>query len=201
MMFVSRLRLFAVCATTAGALAAGCSHPSDPLAYTRNEFARTDTYSRGYPKAPEMVCEAGKRSLLSQGYTLADAGPRSLEGHKQFQSGDNYKEITFRLVCEPDHGGTTRSIAFVNAVESTFALKKTNNSASVGVGLLGSVSMPFTSSDDSMVKTGSETIASDDFYSRFFALLEQYMPSAAPAPQGEAAAPAPKTPEGQPRSP
>lgn len=148
-----------------------------------------------------MVCEAGKRSLLSQGYTLADAGPRSLEGHKQFQSGDNYKEITFRLVCEPDHGGTTRSIAFVNAVESTFALKKTNNSASVGVGLLGSVSMPFTSSDDSMVKTGSETIASDDFYSRFFALLEQYMPSAAPAPQGEAAEPAPKTPEGQPRSP
>lgn len=200
MRFVFRLRRFAVCAATA-ALAAGCSTPNDPLAYTRNEFARTDTYSRAYPKTPEMVCEAGKRSLLSQGYTLADAGARSLEGHKQFQSGDNYKEITFRLVCEPDHAGTTRSIAFVNAVESTFALKKTNNSASVGVGLLGSVSMPFSSSDDSMVKTGSETIASNDFYSRFFALLEQYMPSASPAPQGEAAPPAPKTPEGQAKSP
>ncbi|MBN9478093.1 MAG: hypothetical protein ABS43_29545 [Bordetella sp. SCN 67-23] len=201
MRFVFRLRRFAVCAAAAGALTAGCSAPNDPLAYTRNEFARTDTYSRAYPKTPEMVCEAGKRSLLSQGYTLADAGARSLEGHKQFQSGDNYKEITFRLVCEPDHAGTTRSIAFVNAVESTFALKKTNNSASVGVGLLGSVSMPFSSSDDSMVKTGSETIASNDFYSRFFALLEQYMPSASPAPQGEATPPAPKAPEGQTKAP
>lgn len=189
---VLRLWLRLACAAAVGAMAAGCSHPSDPLAYTRNEFARTDTFSRSYPKTPEVVCEAGKRSLLSQGYTLTDSGARSLEGHKQFQSGENYKEITFHLVCEPDHAGADRSLAFVNAVESTFALKKTNNSASVGVGLLGSVSMPFSSSDDSMVKTGSETIASDDFYGRFFTLLEQYMPSTAPA------APASAPPSGQP---
>ncbi|MDX3937440.1 DUF2242 domain-containing protein, partial [Stenotrophomonas sp.] len=162
-----------LCAAALGAVAS-CSSPPDPLAYTRNEFAQTDTYSRTYPVPPETVCEAGKRSLLSQGYTLATADGRSLEGHKQFQHGEHYKEITFRLVCEPDHGGKTGALAFVNAVESTFALKKTNNSASVGVGLLGSVSMPFTSSDDSMVKVGSETIASEDFYRRFFGLLERY---------------------------
>jgi len=183
-----------LCAAAIGALAAGCSRPPDPLAYTRNEFSQTDTFSRPYPVPPETVCEAGKRSLLSQGYTLADAGARSLEGHKQFQNGENYKEITFRLVCEPDHAGKDHAIAFVNAVESTFALKKSNSSASVGVGLLGSVSMPFTSSDDSMVKTGSETIASEDFYRRFFTLLERYIPSTAPAGAGGASPASPSSP-------
>lgn len=182
-------RLMAACAAATGILAAGCSRPPDPLAYTRDEFAQTDTFSRPYPVPPETVCEAGKRSLLSQGYALTDAGARSVEGHKQFQNGERYKEIAFRLVCEPDYGSRDSAIAFVNAVESTFALKKANSSASVGVGLLGSVSMPFTSSDDSMVKTGSETISSEDFYRRFFTLLERYIPSTSPSDPPDTPAP------------
>jgi len=54
-------------------------------------------------------------------------------------------------------------------------LKKSNNSASLGVGAIGSVSLPFTSSNDSMVKVTSETISSEPFYDRFFDLVSRYL--------------------------
>jgi hypothetical protein len=38
--------------------------------------------------------------------------------------------------------------------------------------VLGSVSMPIGSSDDSMVKVASETVAAPQFYERYFALVE-----------------------------
>jgi hypothetical protein len=65
---------------------------------------------------------------------------------------------------------------FANALQDRYALKKTNNSASLGVGVLGSVSMPIGSSDDSMVKVASETVSSAKFYERFFALVELFLP-------------------------
>ena len=55
------------------------------------------------------------------------------------------------------------------------SLKKSNNSASLGVGVLGSVSLPFTSSSDAMVKIASETISSESFYDRFFDLVRRYL--------------------------
>jgi hypothetical protein len=61
-------------------------------------------------------------------------------------------------------------------LQDRYALKKTNNSASLGVGVLGSVSMPIGSSDDSMVKVASETVSSAKFYERFFALVELFLP-------------------------
>jgi hypothetical protein len=61
-------------------------------------------------------------------------------------------------------------------LQDRYALKKTNNSASVGVGVLGSVSMPIGSSDDSMVKVASETVSSPKFYERFFTLVELFLP-------------------------
>jgi hypothetical protein len=42
--------------------------------------------------------------------------------------------------------------------------------------VLGSVSMPIGSSDDSMVKVASETVAAPQFYERYFALVEGYLP-------------------------
>jgi hypothetical protein len=190
------------CLALAAALGGCASSQKDPLAYTHSEFAQTDTYLRAFPMPADYVCEGGRRALLSQGYALTDnaANSHQVEGHKQFQnSADNHREITFRLVCEADRGQSAHTIAFVSAVESRYSLKKTNNSASLGVGLLGSVSMPFGSSDDSMVKVGSETIDSSSFYDRFFALLERYVPpepptpaQAASEPEAPAPAPAPK---------
>jgi hypothetical protein len=65
---------------------------------------------------------------------------------------------------------------FANALQDRYALKKINNSASLGVGVLGSVSMPIGSSDDSMVKVASETVSAAKFYERFFALVELFLP-------------------------
>ena len=42
-------------------------------------------------------------------------------------------------------------------------------------GVLGSVSLPFSSGDDSLVKVASETISSEVFYDRFFALVRNYL--------------------------
>jgi hypothetical protein len=79
---------------------------------------------------------------------------------------------------------------FANALQDRYALKKTNNSASVGVGVLGSVSMPIGSSDDSMVKVASETVSSAKFYERFFALVELFLP-----PEAKKAAHIPEKPK------
>ena len=61
------------------------------------------------------------------------------------------------------------------ALQDRYTLKKSANSASLGVGALGSVSLPFSSGSDSMVKVGSETIAKDTFYDSFFDLVKRYL--------------------------
>ena len=43
------------------------------------------------------------------------------------------------------------------------------------MGALGSVSLPIAASSDSLVKVGSETIASDVFYDSFFDLIKRYL--------------------------
>ena len=65
---------------------------------------------------------------------------------------------------------------FANALQDRYALKKVNNSASLGVGVLGSVSMPIGSTDDSMVKVASETVSAPKFYERYFALVDVFLP-------------------------
>jgi hypothetical protein len=85
-------------------------------------------------------------------------------------------EISFSVVCTDDGSEGHHATMFANALQDRYALKKTNNSASLGVGVLGSVSMPIGSSDDSMVKVASETVSSAKFYERFFTLVELFLP-------------------------
>ena len=100
-----------------------------------------------------------------------------ISGHKSFQqTGESHLEISFNVVCADDGGAAHHSTMFANALQDRYALKKVNNSASLGVGVLGSVSMPIGSSDDSMVKVASETVSSSQFYDRFFALVEVFLP-------------------------
>jgi hypothetical protein len=115
--------------------------------------------------------------LLSQGYIITSADPKLVSGHKSFQqTGDTHMEISFSVVCAEDGSASHNATMFANALQDRYALKKTNNSASLGVGVLGSVSMPIGSSDDSMVKVASETVSSAKFYERFFALVELFLP-------------------------
>jgi hypothetical protein len=122
-------------------------------------------------------CEAARRALLSQGYIITSSDPKLVSGHKSFQqTGETHMEISFSVVCTDDGSEGHHATMFANALQDRYALKKTNNSASLGVGVLGSVSMPIGSSDDSMVKVASETVSSAKFYERFFTLVELFLP-------------------------
>ncbi|SDB17809.1 hypothetical protein SAMN03159382_01578 [Pseudomonas sp. NFACC23-1] len=157
------------------AAAAGCSSKKAAI-YEHESFDDSGTFSRTYPVSDAATCEAGRRALLSQGYIITSSDPKLVSGHKSFQqTGDTHMEISFNLVCAEDGGGH-RATMFANALQDRYALKKINNSASLGVGVLGSVSMPIGSSDDSMVKVASETVSAAKFYERFFALVELFLP-------------------------
>lgn len=163
------------CWTSVLLVMAGCSSPKQAV-YDHEHFDDAGTFSRSYPASDDSSCEAGRRALLSQGYIITSNDPKMISGRKSFQqTGETHIEISFNLVCAADAGGAG-STMFANALQDRYALKKTNNSASLGVGVLGSVSMPIGSTDDSMVKVASETVASAKFYERFFALVENFLP-------------------------
>lgn len=167
------------------AAAAGCSSKKTAI-YEHENFDDSGTFSRSYSVNDAATCEAGRRALLSQGYIITSSDPKLVSGNKSFQqTGETHMEISFNLVCAQDSGPGHRATMFANALQDRYALKKTNNSASLGVGVLGSVSMPIGSSDDSMVKVASETVSSAKFYERFFALVELFLPPEAKKPVEE----------------
>ncbi|VVO63767.1 hypothetical protein PS862_00963 [Pseudomonas fluorescens] len=158
------------------AAVAGCSSEKAAI-YEHENFDDSGTFSRNYPVTDAQTCEAARRALLSQGYIITSSDPKLISGHKSFQqTGDTHMEISFSVVCADDGTEGHHATMFANALQDRYALKKTNNSASLGVGVLGSVSMPIGSSDDSMVKVASETVSSAKFYERFFALVELFLP-------------------------
>jgi len=172
---------------------AGCGSSSKQkklASYETESFASTDTHSRNYPASEGRTCEAARRALLSQGYQVKDATAQDVSGVKSFQpESDVHMEVTLRVVCAKDargggggasSGGSTT--AFVTALQDRYALKKVSNSAGVGVGVLGSISLPYSSSEDSMVKVASQTVTDERFYERFYALMERYLASQGPEP-------------------
>jgi len=175
----------------------GCSSKKAAI-YEHENFDDSGTYSRSFPISDAGSCEAARRALLSQGYIITNSGPNQIAGNKSFQqNNENHLQISFSVTCAPDSSDEQRSTVFANALQDRYALKKSNTSASLGVGILGSVSMPIGSSDDSMVKVASETVTAPQFYERYFALVESYLPKPkklskkveAPAPKAEKPAP------------
>lgn len=159
------------------AAVAGCAG-SMPAAYHTEKFDSTDVYSRRFPVAADAACEAVRRTLLSQGYIASTTSATQVDGRKSFQPQDDvHIEIAFRVVCTADGADGNKTSVFVTALQDRYALKKVNNSATLGVGALGSVSLPFSSSDDSLVRVASETIKTEDFYMRFFELVSRYLGS------------------------
>ncbi|WP_313442307.1 DUF2242 domain-containing protein [Stenotrophomonas sp.] len=191
------LSLLAVASTLSLAACGGRAADNSLL---RESFDSGDTFSRTVDGRPAEACEAARRTLLSQGYAIARADDGQVEGNKNFQlREDDHEQLVLRISCAPR--GSDQALVFVSAVQDRYALKKSPTSASVGVGALGSVSLPFGSNDDSLVKVASSTITDADFYRRFFDRLHQYLPAAAAAkpkssptptpPPTPAAAPAP----------
>ena len=152
---------------------------ADPV--VKESFSSDNTYSRHYPQRPAPTCEAARRTLLSQGYTVVNATADAVESTKNFQSKHEvHEQLTLRVSCVPHEADG--SWVFVSAVQDRYALKKSPTSASVGVGILGSVSLPIGSSDDSLVRVASVTVQDAAFYQGFFERLDQYLPRPQTAP-------------------
>ncbi|GLO16510.1 lipoprotein [Pseudomonas putida] len=167
----------------------GCSSKKTAV-YEHENFDDSGTFSRSFPVSDAGSCEAARRALLSQGYIITSSGANQVVGNKSFQqNSENHLQISFNVTCAPDVSDEQRSTMFANALQDRYALKKSNTSASLGVGVLGSVSMPIGSSDDSMVKVASETVTAAQFYDRYFALVESYLPKPKKVAKAKAEAP------------
>lgn len=162
------------------ALLAGCAtaQPPGPSPSRSEEFNSTTTHARDYPNGADQTCEAARRALLSQGYLISLARPDQVNANKNFQpSANEHVELEFRVVCasESEAAGNRSSVVFVTAVRERYKPKKVASSASVGVGVLGSLSLPISATDDAMVKIASETLSDAAFYDRFYKLLDRFL--------------------------
>ena len=156
----------------------GCSMggSTKPSQSAYEAFDSSNTYSRSLDHSPAQACEAVRRALLSQGFVVGRADADVVEARKYFQQEESHEQVEFRAVCMPQIRGDQQTVVFVNAVQDRYALRKSNTSASVGVSALGSLSLPIGSSDDSLVKVASETLQDPNFYKRFFAVLDRFLP-------------------------
>ncbi|MEG8065212.1 DUF2242 domain-containing protein [Xanthomonas hortorum pv. gardneri] len=180
-----------------GALAtrAGCGGSKGDTMLMRESFNSDDTYSRSVAATSVQACEAARRVLLSQGYAVTRADAAGVEGSKNFQlkEADQSEQLNLRISCATQEGGKAQ--VFVSALQDRYALKKSSTSASVGVGVLGSLSLPVGSTGDSLVRVSTTTVQDAAFYKRFFERLNSYLPNVTQAvPAAASAAPAPVAP-------
>lgn len=152
----------------------GQKEPPPPLGET---FSAEDTYSRSFESPPAVACEATRRALLGQGYVISESANDTLQAIKNFQpESDVHTQLLVRATCVPRPGNG--SIVFVNAVQDRYDLKTTTKSASVGLSVLGSVSLPIGTSGANLMRVASNTVQNVGFYSRFFDRVAYYMPGA-----------------------
>jgi hypothetical protein len=175
----------------------GCT-VTKPVLVQVEEFDAGNTYSRSFAGTGEATCEAARRALLGQGYLVSEAKKTMVKANKNFQlDSEVHIQVEFNVVCAANHEGSGSTTAFANAVRDTYSLKKSTNSASVGISVIGSLSLPIGSSDDSLVKVASETITSKLFYDQFFEHVDsnlddpKFVPESDQNPESTAGAPLP----------
>ena len=136
-------------------------------------------FARNFDFASTDACEAARRALLSQGYMTTMTRNDTVDASKNFQpASDSHIVVEVHVVCTAGDASNT-SVVYVNAVQNGYALKKSDTSASVGLSIFGSLSLPIRSNSDAMVKISSETIQSGSFYDRFFDLVTRYLRTSA----------------------
>jgi len=169
----SRIALASILPVLAGLCA--CSTP--PKATLQEDFSGgASPYTRTFQVTSTEACEGARRALLSQGYMTTLVRPDTVDATKNFQpASDSHFTVEFHIVCTAGDDATNSSIVYANAVQNGYALKKSATSASVGLSVLGSLSLPIRSNSDAMVKISSETIQTGKFYNRFFDLVGHYL--------------------------
>ena len=173
-----------------------------PLENYQPESFGAHAHARHYAASPARTCEAARRALLSQGYVVTGAAGEQVSGRKYFQpDAYHHVQLEFRVVCAPERGDEHASTAFVNGLKEQYLVRKAKDSASLGVGGIGSLSLPIEGNLDSMVKVSSETVTDPKLYERLFELLGEHLehaivppPPAAPVASAPPPAPPPPAP-------
>ncbi|MBS4098605.1 MAG: DUF2242 domain-containing protein [Sulfuricella sp.] len=156
-------------------LVTGCaSHEAKRGDELRGEGFKEDSpFVRNFRVAAAKACESAQMALLSQGYRVSDASPKGATGQKDFQvDSENFASIEIKVVCMERAPG---AIVFASAVQSKYELRKSRQSTSLGIPVIGSLSLPLGTTPESLVKVGSETISEWEFYSSFFDLVKSYL--------------------------
>ncbi len=171
----SRLTPFLLIPLVAALGACSSAKPSNQFQDDQLLSSAPSQFSRNFSYASADACEASRRALLSQGYMTTMTHNDTVDATKNFQpTSDQHIVVEVHVVCTVADASNT-SMVYVNAVQNGYALKKSDTSASVGLSILGSVSLPIRSNSDEMVKVSSETIQSGAFYTRFFDLVGKYL--------------------------
>ena len=146
---------------------------SKQAVYTDESFADDSPFKKRFDGEVASVCESARRSLLGQGFLIENANSSEVKARKAVKRESNPNTfIEMNIVCLPE---TTGSTLFATGLLSTYALKKSSSSASVGVSALGSISVPIGQSADSLVKVSEETIENKGFYKRFFTAVSNIL--------------------------
>jgi hypothetical protein len=176
-------------------LLVGCGAVAVP--YSLQGFNSKNAYAaHDYAASPARTCEAARRALLSQAYTLDEvqAGKIAIAGHKVFQVDPTHQvELKFNAECDPrgknaDDGTTL----FANGEADQYGLQRgASTSASLNVSPFGSLSMPLPSGVAQMAEVASETVTDPAWYQGFFDLTHEFLASGAipENPMPSAAAP------------
>ena len=173
--------LFVACVLT---LLAGCGSEA---VYTEESFGADSPFTLKLKEPAPVACESARRSLLGQGYLIDTAAGEQVKGRKAYRRDSSQNTfIEMNVVCVADRKGST---LYANGVLSTYDLKKSGNSASVGISAVGSISLPFGQSADSLVKIAEETIEDKAFYGRFFAAVGHVLKEMEDRPDEDASAP------------
>lgn len=151
-------------------LVAGCASRE---AFRGEEFREDSPFARNFSVPAPKACESAQMALLSQGYRIGESGPKSVAGQKDFQAaGETYTVIEIKAVCMERPPG---SIVFASAVQTKYELKKSRQSTSLGIPVIGALSLPLGSEPEALVKVGAETISDWEFYSGFFDLVKSFL--------------------------
>lgn len=173
---------------------AGFPRNPAPLINYKPESFGAATYSRHFAAEPAQTCEAARRALLGQGYIVVSAQADQVTARKFFQPNvDHHVQFEFRVVCAPESGSQADSIAFATGLQDQYTIRKVKESASLGVGGLGSLSLPVEGGTDTMVKVASETVTDANLYQSFFDLVGDYLDSVIPPDPGKTIEPASPT--------
>ena len=155
---------------------AACSSPS-PQVYRKEAFDPSSPFEQRFATTPEVACEAGRRALLSQGYLIDSEEAMKVQATKAFQPvSDQQVKLVLSIFCVPSGGEGDRAAIFANGRELRYVLKASAANAGLTVSGIGSISLPWNTTNDSLVKVGEQTVTDPEFYRRFFALIDTFMP-------------------------